>query len=107
MRKQIRDSEEFDHSKGFRIYKNLHKDCYTILGYVHKKGWLIYMYSDYVVSFGNTYKVSQAGRQRVLDTNVKNVHAFVQCKNFLTSKLFKSTYNLSWEITYNPKQYRS
>jgi len=58
-----------------KVYFNLHKRTWSIL---HKtpKGWRLWGHSPRVTLADVTWKVSEAGRQRVLRERRKNVHAF-------------------------------
>ena len=61
----------------FRIYFNLHRKLFTVQ---HKtaKGWRVLHHADEVHMHFPCFKVSEAGRQRVLREKRKNVHAFVE-----------------------------
>ena len=48
-----------------------------------------------------TFQVSEAGRQRVLSQNRKNVHAFA-CGRIVPSKTKTCTKGIKREISYNP-----
>lgn len=58
-----------------RVYFNLHKKVWSIL---HKteRGWRLWGHSPRVTLADVTWKVSEAGRRRVLRERRKNVHAF-------------------------------
>lgn len=64
-------------SEGQRIavYYNLHKHCYSIKD---KRTGLVIAHADSVTMTGVTFKVSQAGRARVLREKRKNVHATIE-----------------------------
>ena len=55
-----------------KVYYNLHKHCFS----VQHKG-LVIAHKDIVCLENAVFKVSEKGRQRVLATKRKNVHAFV------------------------------
>ena len=61
----------------FRIYFNLHRKLFTVQ---HKtaKGWRVLHHAAEVHMHFPRFKVSEAGRQRVLREKRKNVHAFVE-----------------------------
>ncbi len=66
-----------------RVYFNLHKRRFSVL--VKKaRGWRIMMHTDYINLVNADFKVSEAGRQRVIREKRKNVHAFVE--GFMASK---------------------
>ena len=58
-----------------RVYRNLHKDCYSLQDAKTRR---VVGYADFVVLTDAKFKVSQAGRNRVLSENQKNVHATVE-----------------------------
>ena len=63
--------------KNVRVYRNLHKDCFSVL---HRtdKGWRLWKHVEQIELMNVKFKVSQAGRERVLKEKRKNVHAFVE-----------------------------
>ncbi len=61
-----------------KVYRNLHKDCYSVMAAEGPNYGRVIAHRDRVVLRNATFTVSQAGRQRVLDTGRKNVHAFVR-----------------------------
>jgi hypothetical protein len=54
------------------VYFNLHKECFSMV-----QDGLVVLHSDMVVLEDVWFKVSEAGRQRVLSEQRKNVHARV------------------------------
>jgi len=82
------------------VYRNLHKDCYSVKSL--ETGRVI-AHVKCIVLEDVKFKVSQAGRSRVLKEKRKNVHAGVVgiwkqkgCKKPLKS-----------QITYNPYEFES
>ena len=63
--------------KPVRVYRNLRKDCLSVL---HRtdKGWRLWKHVQQIELMNVKFKVSQAGRERVLREKRKNVHAFVE-----------------------------
>lgn len=61
----------------YYIYRNLHKNCFS----VRYKGKVI-EHLDELYAYDVTFKVNEAGRQKVLATKTKNVHAFVVCSEY-------------------------
>ncbi len=55
-----------------KIYYNLHKKLFSV-----KMGSTVIAHSESLVLKDAVFQVSQKGRQRVLDTGVRNVHAGV------------------------------
>ena len=58
-----------------RVYKNLHKDCYSIQD---AKSRLVIGYAAKFLLEGVEFKVSEAMRQKVIETGQKNVHAMME-----------------------------
>ena len=93
-----------DYDRKVFVYKNLHKDCWSIrqdgLVKAHSDGSPISIYSA-------TMKVNQKGRERVLREKSKNVHAGIS--GYL--RFYEDTVWHGWgdmvEITYNPYKYES
>lgn len=68
-------SEIIDHidpSKPVRVYRNLHRQCYSI-----QQGGIVKCHADKVQLYSCMFKVLERGRQRVLREQRKNVHSFV------------------------------
>lgn len=61
-----------------RVYRNLHRKCYSLQQRVTGKGWRVQGHRSGVYLSDATFEVSESGRQRVLATKKKNVHAFVR-----------------------------
>lgn len=57
-----------------KVYKNLHKDCYSVVNLATGR---VCDHSHAVVLYNAEFRVSEKGRQRVLRTKQKNVHAYV------------------------------
>tara|TARA_Y100000114_G_scaffold135690_1_gene136697 strand:+ start:231 stop:683 length:453 start_codon:yes stop_codon:yes gene_type:complete len=62
-----------DSSKKVRVYRNLHKNCYSV-----KQDGLVRCHTDHVTLRDCKFIVSKAGQRRVRDEKKKNVHAFVE-----------------------------
>jgi hypothetical protein len=59
------------------VYFNLRKKCFSIKALEGKNKGRVIAHRDDVLLFDGTFKVSEAGRQRVLREQCKNVHAGV------------------------------
>jgi len=57
-----------------KCYRNLNKKCFSI---VDRKTGRVFKHQFHVVIKDASFRVSEAGRQRVLKTGHKNVHAYV------------------------------
>ncbi len=60
-----------------RVYRNLHRKCYSIQTYIKGKGWRVTDYAEYLTLGHAEFVVNNSGRERVKKENKKNVHAFV------------------------------
>jgi hypothetical protein len=64
-----------------------------------KKGYRLHSHEKNLVALQVEFRVSQYGRQKVLESKQKNVHAFVCCQKFIT---FAEPVSLGEEVYYNP-----
>jgi hypothetical protein len=62
-----------DPSKKVRVYRNLHKNCFSV-----KQNGLVCCHTNQVTLSDCKFIVSKAGQKRVRDEKRKNVHAFVE-----------------------------
>lgn len=81
------------------VYRNLHRKCYSVKSL--KTGRVI-AHVDSIDLINVVFRVSEAGRQRVLKTRQKNVHAGVVGYIADVSLLRQSS-----KIVYNPYKYDS
>lgn len=79
-----------------KVYFNLNKKCFSL----QQKG-LVVGYRDTVCLKNCVFKVSEAGRQRVLRQKRKNVHAYV------IGELVEDSNFIGEEVTYNPYLYKN
>lgn len=61
----------------YYIYRNLHKDCFSI-----KHKGIVIAHAQYILAHGVQYKVNQKGREQVLREGRKQVHAYVVCDRY-------------------------
>lgn len=88
-------------------YRNLHRQCWSVKALEGPfKGRVIYHANDLTLGWCD-FKVSQAGRQRVLREQKKNVHAGVV--GYLTDcgEIATDGIDLNVPVTYNPYKYDS
>jgi hypothetical protein len=86
--------------KEFKIYRNLHRDCFSVLKYnKEKKGYRLFSHEKDLVCSDVNFTISKAGRDRVLLEKKKNVHAFVICQNY---SIFVEEPKLGDQVYYNP-----
>lgn len=74
--------------KNYRLYRNLHKGCFSVQQYIKGKGYRVIDHIDdgFVIE-GCTFKVYQSGRNKVLKEKQKNVHAYVQFDKYQKKKI--------------------
>lgn len=82
------------------VYFNLHKHCWSIR---HKNR--VIAHTNYVELENAQFKVSKPGRERVLKTKQKNVHAFV-CGNLVSLEKTRETEGGEL-VTYNPYKFET
>lgn len=89
-------------------YFNLHRKCFSIKALEGKNKGRVVAHRNDVLLFDGTFKVSEAGRQRVLKEQRKNVHAGVVGEWDETGTdlitIERIVYN-GTPITYNPYKY--
>ena len=75
------DASKINPDKGVRVYRNLHKGCYS----VQQEG-IVVAHLDELELSDCSFIVSQAGRNKCLREQKKNVHAFIVGK-FVSGEL--------------------
>ena len=81
-----------------KVYYNLHKHCLS----VQHRGKVV-AHVQHITLSDVHFRVNEAGRQRVLRTNQKNVHAFII--GVVSQSVDCSTYT-NIEVAYNPRLYK-
>lgn len=67
----------------YRIYRNLHKGSFSIQEWNEKKkGYRVVAWESHITAQDCFFKVYEAGRQRVIKSKRKNVHAYLLCNNY-------------------------
>jgi hypothetical protein len=74
MRKEV--EWENDIGQQVRAYRNLKNGLISIQHYKKGKGWILSGHCDNCVLVNVSFKISESGRQRVLNLRKRNVHAF-------------------------------
>lgn len=70
-------------TKKYRLYRNLHKGCFSIQEYIPKKGYRVINHiSDGYILNNCSFRVYQSGREKVLRDKQKNVHAYVEFESY-------------------------
>jgi hypothetical protein len=85
-----------------KVYFNLHRKLFSVVALEGERKGRVFAHADHLVLKNVRFKVSEAGRQRVLREKRKNVHAFVvgDLHDYFPSALFTTR-----EATYNPYLY--
>jgi hypothetical protein len=92
------------------VYFNLHRKCFSVKALEGEHKGRVVHHTDSLHLVDATFKVSQKGRERVLRTKRKNVHAGV-VGTFVTDSHWLSKLNradpalCSHPVTYNPYKY--
>lgn len=86
-----------------RVYYNLHRKCLSVQRRT-AKGWRVWKHADSISLTEVAFKVSEAGRQRVLREQKKNVHAALE--GTLSPDL-SALLHSGDEVTYNPYRFSS
>lgn len=82
-----------------RIYRNLHNGLMSVQAKVNGR-WLVIGHTADIALRDVSFRVSQAGRERVLREGRKNVHAYIIGSVFLPENIL----NPNDPIRYNPRQ---
>ena len=75
---QIVNPDEPRQYRRVRVYRNLHKGCLSVQERQQDGRWLVVGHCDQIALDDVVFRVSQAGRARVLETRRKNVHAVIE-----------------------------
>jgi len=89
---------KIDYTKPVKVYRNLHKGCWSV-----KQNGLVKAHSDDITLFDCEFLVNQNNRLKVIREKRKNVHAFV--KGILSKYCDKHDHSRWGEvksISYNP-----
>jgi hypothetical protein len=81
-----------------RIYRNLHKKLYSVQEKVNGR-WKVVEHTNNINLINVTFKVSEAGRQRVIKEKRKNVHAAMIGERF---PFIPKSFVYRDEVSYNP-----
>ena len=94
---------DLDDSRKVFIYKNLHKDCWSI-----KQDGLVKAHVTEISLYSCSFRVNRLGRRRVLREKRKNVHA--GASGWIDSREtfdWNDNHPKAQEVTYNPYTYES
>lgn len=94
---------DFDLERGFRIYRNLHRHCWSVQAWNKRKGgWRVLLHCTSFRAHDVTFKVSEAGRLRAQAEQRKNVHAFLTCKRLSCGGSADRHYSDQQVVSYTP-----
>ena len=82
-----------------RVYFNLHRKQLSVQSKTDK-GWRVWLHANKITLENVKFKVSEAGRQRVLREKKKNVHAFVEGDLILGGS--EEPIAANYLVSYNP-----
>lgn len=95
------------------VYRNLHRQCYSVKALEGPDKGRVVAWVDEIYLAGAVFKVSQAGRARVIREQSKNVHAGVVgewVRNTVVARErvagYDNTLRKAW-VTYNPYKFSS
>ncbi len=93
-----------DSNKKLQVYRNLHKDCYS----VQQSGKVIAHVDNITLCYAD-FLVANAGRLKVLKTGKKNVHARISgyLRHPMASNRLLRESKRSGVATYNPFKFES
>lgn len=92
------------------VYFNLHRKLFSIKAMEGPHKGKVIAHNEDVILYDATFKVSEAGRQRVIREKKKNVHAGVVGYWYPSSfdyRRARDMLNMGVPITYNPYKYSS
>jgi len=87
-----------DTSRKVFVYKNLHKDCWSV-----KQDGLVKAHADDINLWDCSFRVNAKGRAKVLEEQRKNVHAGVI--GYIDEN--ETPMTVGTAVTYNPYKYAS
>ena len=92
-----------DINKPVHVYRNLHRSCWS----VRQRG-RVRFHTKYIVLENCNFVVQPGGRARVLQSNKKNVHAYIRGEIIPAKKTIWGVLDFPWEtITYDPYKYET
>jgi hypothetical protein len=92
------------------VYFNLHRKCLSVKALEGERKGRVIAHADMVVLHDVTFKVSEAGRQRVIREKRKNVHAGVVGEMYMMDgdmRVLEILEKLYSPLKYNPYKYDS
>lgn len=87
-----------------KVYFNLHRHLFSVVALEGPRKGRVIQHAETIALDDATFKVSEAGRQRVLREKRKNVHAFVVGTLSPIQDSYPGWVNV---VTYNPYKYRT
>ena len=87
-----------------RVYFNLHKKCLSVQAKVNGR-WKVIDHVNEIHLNDIQFKVYEKGRQRVINSKRKNVHAFIIGHESKTFAIHKESFPVSYNPYKTPKFY--
>jgi hypothetical protein len=87
-------NRQIDYTKTVSVYKNINRDCYSIM-----QNGKVVAHTQTISLVDVTFEINKSGRQRVLDTKRKNVHAKVKGYIYIGKPI------CDFNIKYNPYKF--
>lgn len=84
-----------------RVYYNLHKHVWSLQEWIPRKGWRVRHHVRSLILRDVQFKVSEAGRQRVIREKLKHVHAWA-IGELVSLDTYQYNRDASRRISYNP-----
>ena len=92
-----------DYSREVEVYRNLHKDCWSI-----RQDGLVKAYANTAYITDPRFIVQPAGRAKTIQGGSKTVHAWVKGILHQFPNRIREIGDEMWNmVTYNPKKYKS
>ncbi len=88
--------------KHYRVYRNLHKKCWSVQTYIKGHGWRLYNWYHELIIKNPVFIVYEKGRQKVIEQKKKNVHAYIMGELELSEPIPKFRQDQHIKINYNP-----
>jgi hypothetical protein len=93
--------DNIDGERGYRVYRNLHKRCWSVQAYVKGKGWRVWAHAERFRAHGCHFEVNAKGRERVRRTRSKVVHAYLMADFIELGASYFDDYG-RYRVSYTP-----
>jgi len=101
----MKTTTKIDYNQIVEVYWNLHKLCWSVRD---RRSRLVIEHSKSIILEDCFLKVSEKSRQRVIQSNCKNVHAYIAGTiSKLSVEEWLDKQNTYRKLTYNPYRFES